>query len=81
MARIDFIALQQRLAQQQPKPATTMPGAAPVVEHAANASVGLAHHAGAESTPSHHFGCNANGHAARDDDHARDPAVESNQRA
>ena len=51
------------------------------MEHAANASVGLAHHAGAESTPSHHFGCNANGHAARDDDHARDPAVESNQRA
>ena len=29
MARIDFIALQQRLAQQQPKPATTMPAEPP----------------------------------------------------
>ena len=51
MARIDLVALQQRLAQQQPKPATPVP-AEPRRGHTASASIGLAHHAGAESTPS-----------------------------
>src|ERR1700750_1693222 len=51
MARIDFIALQQRLAQQPRKPATAMPAEAPFVEHTANARVGLAHHVGAEAPP------------------------------
>ena len=50
------------------------------MEHTASASISLAHHAGAESTPSHRFGCGTGGHAARDDDHARGPALESDER-
>ena len=40
------------------------------MEHAASASFSLAHRAGAESIPSHLFGCGTGGHAARHDAHA-----------
>ena len=79
MARIDLVALQQRLAQQQPKPATPVP-AEPPSWSTRPARISLAHHAGAESTPSRRFGCGTGGHAARDDDHARGPALESDER-
>ena len=72
MTRIDLVALQQRLTQQQPKPATPVRAEPPVVEHTASASIGLAHHPGAESTPS-------GGHAARNDAHARGPTLESDE--
>jgi chromosome segregation ATPase len=51
------------------------------VEHTASSGIGPAHHAGTESTPSHLFGCGTVGHAARDDDHARGPALGSDERA
>jgi hypothetical protein len=112
MTRIDLVALQQRLAQQQPKPATpvraeppswsTWPAPASALstpiswaalagqfgggirlrkhfKAAFSESLGLAG-AGAESMPSHRFGCGTGGHAARHDAHARSPALESNER-
>ena len=73
MARIDLVALQQRLAQQQPTPVPAEPrrGATPAPPCAPRR---------AESTPSRRFGCGTGGHAARDDDHACGAALESDER-
>src|ERR1700687_2477650 len=112
MAHIDLVALQQRLAQQQPKPTTPVPAeppswstrpapasalrtppapkarpaaasaAAPAATLRATAALPttLPPPAGAESTPSRRFGCSTGGHAACDDGHARDAAIESDER-
>ena len=76
MARIDLVALQQRLAQQQPTPVPAEPPSwitRPAPASALRTSA-------TETTPSRRFGCGAGGHAARDDDHARSPALESDER-
>jgi hypothetical protein len=50
------------------------------MERTASTSIGLTHHASAESTRSHCFGCGTGGHAARDDHHARGAILESDER-
>ena len=59
MARIDLVAVQQRLAQQQPTPVPAEPPSW-------------------STRP--RFGCGTGGHPARDNDHARGPALESDER-
>ena len=78
MTRIDLVAVQQRLAPQQPKPATPV-GLTPVVEYTASASISLATAPAPKAGPGT-ASAGHRGHAARHDAHARSPALESDER-
>ena len=73
MAHIDLDALQQRLAQQQPEPATSVPADPPT--WSIRPAPTIVCHGGAESTPGRRFGRGTSGHTARDDDQTSGTAL------